>query len=123
MDKFNVNEIDPGVRRLVTWLREQGFDTSDSGDGKHKDTLGWSVGDCLLCLHVVIVVDRYDLADAADQLQYKLQRWLGIQISENTFEARPQIHASYDPVDGSALITLLYVDDSLLPPGIGNLDK
>lgn len=31
---------DPGIRRVVAWLRERGFKTTDSGDGVTKPSAG-----------------------------------------------------------------------------------
>jgi hypothetical protein len=30
------DELDPGIRQVVRWLNDNGFDTTDSGDGKTK---------------------------------------------------------------------------------------
>lgn len=36
MEDIDPMTLDPGVRRLVMWLRAQDFKTSDSGDGVTK---------------------------------------------------------------------------------------
>lgn len=39
------DELDPGIRGVVRALWEMGFDTTDSGDGRFKATLGLEPGD------------------------------------------------------------------------------
>jgi len=36
MEDINYDELDPGIRKLVRLLRDNGFDTTDSGDGAFK---------------------------------------------------------------------------------------
>lgn len=31
-----IEALDPGIRRTVLWLRQMGFETTDSGDGRSK---------------------------------------------------------------------------------------
>ena len=36
MNFINYDDLDPGIRRTVHWLRAHGFETTDSGDGVSK---------------------------------------------------------------------------------------
>jgi len=37
LTQAEVDGLNPGIRRLVVWLRANGFDTCDSGDGQTHD--------------------------------------------------------------------------------------
>ncbi len=41
-DEFDPANLDPGIRATVLWLRERGFKTCDSGDGKTKIEAGYN---------------------------------------------------------------------------------
>lgn len=40
MDDVNYEELDPGIRRTVKLIRDHGFVTTDSGDGRSKGAFG-----------------------------------------------------------------------------------
>lgn len=112
-DDFNPDELDPGIRRLVLWLRELGFETTDSGDGKTKFEQGWTEGCALAFPHVAIVCRPTEIIDGADKLLACLAT-AGITVTpEGT--AGPTISATYDPADWSALLFLSNVSDADLP--------
>jgi hypothetical protein len=119
MDEINYDELDPGVRNLVRWLRhpDHCFYTTDSGDGvsKFKDDPDYAA---LPYPHVVIVVDDHsELCREADRLRQLLWIDHGIEAKpmgpEDDF-CEPNIQATYDPTDGTAVIILVNVDDSML---------
>ena len=55
------SELDPNIRETVRWLRDNDFDTCDSGDGSKSYGLPYP--------HVYILIgDDQDLRDEADRL-------------------------------------------------------
>jgi hypothetical protein len=108
--------IDPGVKRLVAWLRVRGFNTTDSGDGKTKLAQGFTEDDGVCAYpHVAIKVRPAKLIDEADRLAILLWEEHGITIEPTPPEGNPpQIDASYCVPTNSAMILLNHVDDSML---------
>jgi glyoxylate carboligase len=105
----NLDDINPGVRRTVAWLRSLGFDTTDSGDGRTNVAAG--IEGALEFPHVYIRVQRgADLVAEAHRLAIALQR-RGVCVGPIGPDDTPCIQATYDPCDGSASIALLYVGD------------
>jgi hypothetical protein len=118
-----VRELSPGVKSLVVWLNEHGFETCDSGDGtNHAAGMGCAVPFPM----IAISVEPSKLQLEADRL-HKLLTEHGVDFtpreqpdhrdhapihSVDQCEAcsvdanYPQIAASYDPNDGSAVIVL-----------------
>lgn len=115
-EDFDPEELDPGVRRLVLWLRGLGFDTTDSGDGRTKLAAGFDEGSALPYPHVAICVEPENLVRDADRLADLLQEEHGIEVGPTPPEPPdpPRIEASYDPSTGTAMLLLLHVDDSML---------
>jgi hypothetical protein len=111
-DTLNYDEIDPGIRETVRWLRSLGFDTTDSGDGKSKPR---DPGEVLDFPHVFMVVKRPRwLVDEANVLRMLLHE-RGIPIQQQGPDAStPSIQANYDPGNGSATLMLMGVDDTML---------
>ena len=99
--------LDPGIVEVVAFLRRHGFRTTDSGDGRSKgDTM-----DCALDVpNVAMVCEPGTLLAEADRLRATLEA-AGVAL---TTENAPSIQASYDPVDGSAVVLLLGLDDAAL---------
>jgi hypothetical protein len=104
------NALDPGIRRTVKWLRENGFETTDSGDGSKAATM-----ECALNYpNVAIRIDDPDaLQFEADRL-YELLSGRDIDLAPQGTDCEPYIQATYDPADGSAILLLMYVNDELL---------
>jgi hypothetical protein len=99
--------LNPNIRFTVTYLQSQGFNTVDSGDGKthaHECDRDYA--------YVSIRVGSHRLLDEADRL-YMLLLKLGVPMGEvgPADSPRPCIQATYDPVNGFAIIDLMYVDD------------
>ncbi len=125
--------LDPGIARTVLWLREHGFNTSDSGDGKAKFEPSSRYYEdvpvqdspcaehyCCAILdfpHVAIKVDHHELVDRADRLFFLL-RGMGIEcgalVGAGVVMNSPLIECGYNPADGVAYIFLSGVDDALL---------
>jgi hypothetical protein len=121
---FNRDSLDPGIRLLVCWLRARGFETTDSGDGISKDK-GPALGTCSNCdaafhdcpnctpaevlsvPHVHMMSTPETLIADAQRLHADL-RAAGIEYGPGT------IAATFDPNDGSAVLSLWGVDDANL---------
>lgn len=109
--------VDPGIARLVAWLRERGFRTTDSGDGKTKIAQGWTEDDGVLPYsHVVMSVDPDRLIDEAKRLRALLEVEHGVIVEPTPPEPPdpPQIESLYFVTSDSAMIVLNHVDDSML---------
>lgn len=113
MTDINYEEMNPGIRRTVKWLRSCGFDTTDSGDGVTHDHA---------CdrdhAYVVIVVEDADrLVKRADLLRGLLGH-RGIKIAPQSIDpsAQVSIQASYDPANRIAVIDLTGLTDAMLFP-------
>jgi len=96
-----LNELDPGVRNFVGFLRSKGFNTTDSGDGESKPEeariMPWP--------HVFISVPG-----AEQNLIPESQRLL-VEMTAAGLDVQPgDIQATYDPTQGSMGIIQL-VDD------------
>lgn len=100
-------DLDPGVRRTVAWLRALGFVTTDSGDGVSKAE-AIAEGEAMEFPHVVMVSTPEALHQDATMLLVRLQE---ASVDPDAF----QIEATYDPFRGSAIILLSGVNDSMLP--------
>lgn len=100
--------VNPGVQRLVGWLRSKGFDTTDSGDGVTNVAAG--IEYALDFPHVAIAVNKDRMVQEADALADLLAEH-GIPIHMNHYEERPWIDATYCPGDQTALIFLNHVSD------------
>jgi hypothetical protein len=101
---IDYSEICEGVRELVRWLNDHGFETTDSGDGSHHAA---GMEGAMPCPMVAMVVDQPDrkLVDEADRL-FALVGDRGIHC--------PHIQASYDPCDGSGILLLTNVTSEML---------
>lgn len=100
---IDYEQIDSGVRRLVRWLNEHGYETPDSGDG---------VSGGLDEPYVVLRSTRSTMVDDADRLAADLAS-AGVVIGHPVEGAF--IQATYCPGDGYALLTLWGVSDAALP--------
>jgi hypothetical protein len=114
LDQDVIDQLSPGVRDLVLWLNEQGFETTDSGDGSNFEE-----GMECATPHpmVVIVVEPPTLVvPMADRLCMLLEeRGISFKVPAHGCEdppgefTWPQIQGNYDPNDGMAFIILANV--------------
>lgn len=100
--------LDPGIRLVVTWLRDHGYNTTDSGDGVSKAEL-IAEGEALDEPHVFMTCPPATMVLEADRLYSLLERFgSGLDMSS-------RIEASYSPDDGIGVIGLFGVtSDSLI---------
>jgi hypothetical protein len=86
---LDYSELDDGIRDVVVRLNEQGFQTTDSGDGSKHDKMEGA----LPFLHVFCVVDEIDLLLLEADRMFRLwPDWI--------------VEASYSPNDGVGVLLL-----------------
>lgn len=109
MNDFNYAELDPGIQQTVKWLHQNGFRTTDSGDGKTKT----ATMECALDTpNVAMVTSKVYLVSEADRLHRLLEEHkIPIDFSGMS---QVNIQASYDPSDNTSVILLTGLDDDLL---------
>lgn len=107
MNDIDYDTLNHGISKTVRWLRSQGFETMDSGDGKtHEYECDRDEP------YVVMGCYGHDLKQNADRLMHAL---VDIGITVSPIGLGPiYIQATYDPVNELALIDLVGVDDSVL---------
>jgi hypothetical protein len=108
--QIDYETLNPGIRKLVRILRDAGFNTVDSGDGRTHE----HVCDREYAYVSIRVGEPQHLIDKSRALQVLLAG-LGVSIQEIGLEERPCIQATYDPANNLAMIDLAYVDDTMLP--------
>jgi len=93
--------LSPNIRETVVFLRKNGFDTSDSGDGtNHANGM-----ECALPTpHVFMPVPVKEMVSEADRL-------LGILSFVKKLPEDFGIEVSYSPLDGVAMLMLFGVTD------------
>jgi hypothetical protein len=107
----NIEGLDPGIREVVALLRVNGFETTDSGDGRTKiGNPAWNQ-ECLLDIpHVFMLTTPDRLVQEADRLA-DLIAARGVEVGT----ARVWIEATYSPRDRKgkrAILGLLGLDDA-----------
>jgi hypothetical protein len=116
-DAFDYEQLDPGIRRLVAWLRENGFRTTDSGDGKTKLDAGFTEEDGVSAYpHVAISVAPSKLVREANRLADLLYSVHRVLVCPTPPEPNgdPDLDAFYNVADRRAMMVLMHVDDSKL---------
>ena len=103
-------ELDPGIREVVRFLRENDFETTDSGDGLTK-LAGMSPeeiaaqDEVIPEPHVFIVTERGEMLDEADRLH-------GLFVAVGFEEDAIGVQALYSPGDGVPILMLTGVSDA-----------
>ena len=117
MSEPNYDELDPGIRRTVRWVRSLGLETTDSGDGVTKLGLGWGEGlEALAFPHVIIDAPKLRCLHIGISLARKLVA-LGIEMGQIGGD-KPWIQCDYDPFLCKGLVTLGGLNDAMLPPDL-----
>ncbi len=120
MDDLDLTTLDPGIRRTVAWLRERGFNTTDSGDGVTKltykpDSFYSPEGlDAMPFPNVAMTADALTLITDTDRLYRSLVAWGAKMEPAGNLMDDPSLQATYDRVSGVHTIMLLNVDDARL---------
>ena len=106
MTEAEIEALDPGIRDVVVFLREHGFDTFDSGDGVSKEP------DAIYIPypHVFMRVAPEQIVDESKRLYALLPL-----IPGGPWE----VEGSYAPKDGNAFV-LLTSSPPYEHPGIGH---
>ncbi len=112
-----LEDVDPGIARVVAWLRAAGFDTTDSGDGVTKLAQGFTVEDGVLeTPHVHMMVEPGRMVEESDRLAALVQA-LGIPLTSEDWTAMVLVDATYHPLEKVAVLSLFGLGDALLPEG------
>ena len=113
LDEATVNELDPGIRRLVVLLNEAGFDTCDSGDGKSQEAR------VLDYPHVAVTCRPEELLEVADRLYSVVMTLVGEgePVVEDGQEMPAWIvEGSYSPMGRSSIVLLSRRFNASCPP-------
>lgn len=116
MSDIDYGQIDPGVRRLVRYLRGWGLPTSDSGDGVSKPAEWFENGEASRHPHVYAmetkVEDPFSLFDhwlrIAERISFHLLGGAGPKPGQ-------EVTVSYNAADGSMLFAVLGFTDEDVP--------
>ena len=100
-------KLNPGIRKTVELLQSNGFATCDSGDGKTHDFECDRDG-----AYVCIECDPERLVHECRRLKLVLAQ-AGVS-TEPIGSDGPSVQGSFDPANGTAVIELMGVDDSML---------
>lgn len=103
MKPLNYEELTPGIRQVVRWLRENGFETTDSGDGITNVALGME--GALDVPHVFMVA--VNPAAGIDECN----RLHALLLAHGLMPESGTIQLMYDPSDGVTVIALYNIDD------------
>ncbi len=135
IEENDISGLDPGIRKTVVWLNENGFYTMDSGDGVTKIANGYNnhdddqeTGEALEVLkaqdaldfpHVFMSVRPIEnLVSEALRLTNLLNdkgiELVGTQPIKS--DDGPNIVANFEPANGFAVLMLYHVNDNLLFP-------
>ncbi len=113
-----LEDVDPGIARVVAWLRDAGFDTTDSGDGVTKIAQGFTPEDdgVLETAHVHMTVPPGQLITQADRLALLVRAKLAGVVLPNGALAIDAviIDATYMPLEAVAVLTLFGMSDAEL---------
>lgn len=111
-----IDQLNPGIRKLVQHLRDNGFFTTDSGDGEtHEHECDRPHG------YVVVIVPPERIARETLRLKAVLEQ-AGLKVVPQTLEGPPEGHctvqAMFCPADGLAVVDVSHVHDRMtnLPP-------
>lgn len=108
---LDLETLDPGIRRLVSLLREAGFDTCDSGDGSKAPAM-----ECALDVPMVAIeVSRESAIVTAEAVHGLLVLATKPGVLEREGIA---VDLSYSPRDRTAIVVILGVSDTDLKSGV-----
>jgi len=106
---MNEQELNPGIRETVAFLRSKGFHTTDSGDGVTHDF------ECDQAYPYVYMRSLPDLLRADAEELLGVLRGEGVEVGQITDDSLGvSIQATYDPVDQTAVLMLTGLDDMKL---------
>lgn len=85
--------LDPGIRDAVVWLRERGWETTDSGDGVSKCEHGM-----MFAFPHVFMVAEGALREEADRLD------ASVRATPEVFPGQWRVEANYSPGEVGVLM-------------------
>jgi hypothetical protein len=113
MDQETIDGLSPGIRELVVWLAGAGFPTVDSGDGSNYEA---GMEGAVPYPMVVVLSEPELLVEDARAIKRLLEdRGVSfnagkhVELYDGEGITWPQIQATYDPHDESAVIVILNV--------------
>lgn len=113
-DSLDYSQLDPGVQRLVKVLRNNGFRTTDSGDGKTKPVEERTHGDLAHCYVTMAGNLSVYLGDEAKRMQSLLDK-------TNPEGKKWRVEATYLPADNICL--LMAIEDYTIGFECADCDK
>ena len=100
--------LNPNIARLVSWLNDKGFETTDSGDGMTHDF------ECdRAYAYVVILLDGPDKIRSESKRLYRLLRSEGVEFDPMN---GPFIQANYSPLDEYTFLEVCGIKDGDIWP-------
>lgn len=106
LEPIDYAQLNPGIRRVVAFLRDHGFDTRDSGDGEtHEHACDQDVP------YVFIAVEPDDLVAEARRLRKLLLKAGVVTHPLDEDGTLACIEATYNPAHPLAVLTLWNVSD------------
>lgn len=108
---FNPDDLNPGIREVVLWLRKMGHETTDSGDGVTNVAAGME--GALPFPHVFIVGPHShdSLWEQAD----RLHKFISCAALEAGVDVSSMyVEANYSTADERAILMLANFDDAKL---------
>ena len=112
-DKAFYESLSPDIRKLVRFLHECDYETTDSGDGTNlKEGMG-----CAVSFPMVVVnlsdIDDCGLVEEADHLWSLLEDKAKVLMGEmNSSGHHRTVEASYSPLDSQEILMVMHVTDS-----------
>lgn len=108
MKSLDYTTLNPGIRKVVQFLRENGFDTCDSGDGvthEHACDLDRPY------VHILVQEPAKLVAEADRLTELLSQHGIKLEPQDEEVTAR-SVEASYWPASQTAVMSLWNVTDT-----------
>lgn len=116
MTELDYDVLDPGIRKTVRFLRDNGFNTTDSGDGKTKQAKGY-IGEpepnVYMTCNPAAPTARLPWLDYGAHLILEADRLLELLVAKfgPKIREKVQIEASYSPIDKIGILALHGLSD------------
>lgn len=105
LEPLDYASLNPGIREVVSLLRQHGYDTTDSGDGITNIAAGME--GAIPAPHVHCVIDPASFMHAANKIVALLLL--------NGVEVQPgMVQVVYDPMDGVCTVSVYGINDEML---------
>lgn len=104
-DDLDLSTLTPGIREVVRLLRQNGFKTTDSGDGVTNVANGME--GAMTVPHVVMRIEPDEIIAEARRLQSLIDPYCTEEGASGPF-----IEASFSPRDNIAVLVLFELSDA-----------